>query len=251
MRILIKDSRVNKRCYTILILAFVCCSLNGTSFTCSSTAEIQNALASVSAGDTILITPGTYSGPVVSINGKGCDFGSERPGTADAPITIKSANPSDTATLCGPDIASNYVFYLNNAGHWIIGDLKLTGSQKGIVLDNSSNARISSCEVFSIGMEGIHIRSNSSNCIIEDCSIHATELSTGGYGEGIYIGTDRGSWNTYGKTCYDNPITRCTLGPDVAAEHVDIKEGTRRTIVEYCTFNAFGFGPASAGRISV
>lgn len=40
--------------------------------------------------------------------------------------------------------------------------------------------------------------------------------------------------------CDNNLITHCVIGPGVTAEHVDIKEGTTGTIVEYCTLNGAG-----------
>jgi len=222
------------------ILLYICFSLHGITYKCSSSVDIQNALDAASPGDTIIINTGTYVGTLRSINSKGCHFGSIQPGTASEPITIKSANSSNMAVLSGSDVASAYVFYIFNADYWIIQDLMFTGAQKGIVLDQSSNTRIINCKVYGIGMEGIHLRDGSSNCSVETCSISDTGLNTPGYGEGVYVGTDKGSWDTYAPACYDNIITNTVFGPNITAEHLDIKEGTRRTIVEYCEFNGTG-----------
>jgi hypothetical protein len=239
---------INIQSYMLVIAILLCThfALNGITYTCSSVTDIQSALACVEAGDTILIQPGTYVGTLQSINGKSCHFGSTKAGTSSSPITIKSANASNKAVLSGNDVAGNYVFYIYHADYWVIENISITGAQKGIMLDRSDHTQIIKCDLYTIGMEGIHIRDGSSDCRIEDCHVSDTGLHTQGYGEGVYIGTDRGSWDTYDPACHDNVVTGCTFGPNVAAEHIDIKEGTRRTIVEYCTFNGTGITGANS-----
>ena len=68
-----------------------------------------------------------------------------------------------------------------------------------------------------------------------------------GYGEGIYVGSDKdqhlgtsGSGNKYNRNCDYNTIENCILGPNITAEAIDVKEGTRNTIIRYNTFYAEG-----------
>ena len=66
-----------------------------------------------------------------------------------------------------------------------------------------------------------------------------TGVVSPGYGEAIYVGSAE-STTEYGHECHYNTIRNCKLGPNVAAEHVDIKEYTIGTTVENCTFDGTG-----------
>jgi hypothetical protein len=70
--------------------------------------------------------------------------------------------------------------------------------------------------------------------------VHHTGLVMPGYGEAIYWNTDKGSWSTYDPDVSHTTVRNCTLGPYVAAEAVDIKEGASEMIIEYNTFDATG-----------
>lgn len=197
--------------------------------TVSSTSELKSALSNAQAGDTIVVKPGTYTGT----------FSSSKNGTSSNPITITSEEGSSKAVLKGSSQSSGIV--LNIKGdYWRVRKLKVTNGQKGIVLDNANNCHVYDCEVYDVGMEGIHIRDNSCNNNIDKCIVKNTGKVNQGYGEGIYVGTANSAWDTYGKDCNNNKIKRCTLGPGITAEHIDIKEGTVGTIVEDCTMNGTG-----------
>ncbi|MDE5754774.1 MAG: hypothetical protein K2H89_09590, partial [Oscillospiraceae bacterium] len=75
--------------------------------------------------------------------------------------------------------------------------------------------------------------------LAESCKVHDTGLVSPGYGEAIYVGSAV-STTDYGHDCNDNIIRRCELGPNVTAEHIDVKEYTTGTIIEYCTFDGTG-----------
>ena len=107
------------------------------------------------------------------------------------------------------------------------------------MIDNSNYTKIKNCEVYHIGSEGIHLRDNSSNCLIESCNVHDTGVVSPGYGEAIYVGSAE-STTEYSHECHYNTIRNCKLWPNVAAEHVDIKEYTIGTTVENCTFDGTG-----------
>jgi len=64
-------------------------------------------------------------------------------------------------------------------------------------------------------------------------TIQRTGLVQKGFGEGVYIGSAFGNWRCYGENGAGTPdrsdrisVIGNRFGPDVAAEHIDIKEGT-------------------------
>ena len=56
------------------------------------------------------------------------------------------------------------------------------------------------------------------------------------------------STTEYGHECHYNTIKNCKLGPNVAAEHVDIKEYTIGTTVENCTFDGTGMSGENSAK---
>lgn len=198
----------------------------------TSSEELTAALADAKAGDEIILREGIYQND--KWPGKWAAFYAEASGTAEAPITIRSEDPAHPASICGVDQSNKIALYIIG-DYWRIRDLRAGEAQKGIVLDKSSHSIISGCEVFNIGSEGIHLRDDSSYCLIEHCNIHDTGTVTPKYGEGIYIGSAVGT-EGYGFDCHYNVVRGCTISR-VAAECVDIKEFTRGTLVEDCEFD--------------
>jgi hypothetical protein len=70
-------------------------------------------------------------------------------------------------------------------------------------------------------------------------NIHDTGKSSAGFGEGFYVGSDNSSWN-YKPACDNNTLKNSTIGPGVAAELADIKEGTTGTVIDNCIFHGTG-----------
>ena len=62
--------------------------------------------------------------------------------------------------------------------------------------------------------------------MIERNSIHNTGLSRAGYGEGIYVGSDKSVHYYYNATVAFVTIRDNIIGPNVRAEGIDVKEGT-------------------------
>ncbi len=201
-----------------------------------TTQKLLDALANAKAGDEIILAEGTYTNDVHY--GEWAAFYSHGEGTSENPIIIRSENPENPATICGVDRSNKIALYITG-DYWKIQNINASEAQKGIVLDNSNYSVISECEVYNVGLEGIHLRDNSSYCIIEECYVHDSGKVKPAYGEGIYIGSSH-TTSGYGYDCNYNIVRGCKLGPNVAAEHIDIKEYTIGTLVENCTFDAAG-----------
>lgn len=210
----------------------------------TNTEELKSALENAQAGDEIVLAEGEYI-----YNGstsKGYMFKSYGEGTEENPIIIRSENPEKPAVLSGSSTASNYVFSVFG-DWWEIRNLKFTNAQKGVMIENSNYTKIIECEVYNIGSEGIHFRDNSSYCLAENCYVHDTGVVSPGYGEAIYVGSAK-STTGYGFDCHYNTIRGCKLGPDVAAEHVDVKEYTIGTIIEDCIFDGTGMSGENSSK---
>jgi hypothetical protein len=207
--------------------------------TCTTADAIDDALNEALPGDTIQIESGTYTGT---------SFKTGNAGTALLPIVIESLDSTDQATLSYGSTSSGTILEINHE-YWVVRNLKLNTGNKGIVLDAASYSIVNNVTVDSIGQEAIHVINGSSNVQILNCTITNTGTVENGYGEGVYVGSDYTKWieegGKYAKECDDVLIKACTIGPDVRAEHIDIKEGTLRTIVEDCIFNGEGMTNAN------
>ncbi len=244
--------RRNRLLTLILISAMVVLSISGfgkfattqvdaavlRTVTCSTATEIINALKNARPGDRIVIRPGTYTGSV-SASGNGAFFYSGANGTSANHIIIESESASNPAILQGTGTASNYTLYITG-DYWEIKNLKIATAQKGLMLDHANYCYISNCEIYNVGMEALHFRDGSSNNLAENLNIHDTGKNTPAYGEGVYVGSDKGKWSTYNMECNNNIVRNSVIGPGVTAEHVDIKEGTTGTVIEGCAFRGTG-----------
>ena len=209
----------------------------------TTTEELLAALADVQAGDEIILREGIYQND--EWFGEWAAFYAIADGTPEQPIIIRSEDPEHPATICGVT-QENKVALKIIGSYWEIHDLKICEAQKGIFLQQSEYSIISGCEVYNIGAEAIHIIDNSSFNLVEDCYVHDAGTYTPQYGEGVYIGS---AMNTegYGYDCHYNTVRSCQFGPNIAADHVDIKEYTIGNIVENCTFDGTGIQNQNGG----
>ena len=210
----------------------------------TNTEELKSALENAEAGDEIILASGEYV--YEGSTSKGYMFKSYGEGTEQAPIIIRSENPEEPAVLMGNSTSSNIVF-TTFGDWWEIRDIKFTNAQKGIMIENSNNTKVIGCEIYNIGSEGIHFRDNSSYGLADDCYVHDTGVVSPGYGEAIYVGSAK-STKGYGFDCHYNTIRNCRLGPNVAAEHVDVKEYTIGTVIENCTFDGTGMSGENSSK---
>lgn len=209
----------------------------------TNTDELIAALADAKPGDEIILREGVYMND--KWLGKWAAFFAEASGTPEQHIIIRSEDPAHPATINGATQESKYA--LNIIGsYWEIRDLKIGESSKGIFLAKSEHSVISGCEVYNTGGEGIHVIDNSSYNLVENCWVHDTGTISPQYGEGVYIGSAKNATD-YGFECHYNTVRGCKFGPNVAADHVDIKEFTHHNVVEYCTFDGTGIQGQNGG----
>ncbi|HEY9029157.1 MAG TPA: hypothetical protein VIP05_33035 [Burkholderiaceae bacterium] len=197
-----------------------------TTYDVSTASELTSALGKVNPGDTISLAAGTYRG----------SFTATRSGAKGNPITLKG--PS-TAVLTN----SGYGFHLQ-ANYWKLSGFSVNGASKGIVLDGANHNLLTGLTVHAIDEEGIHFRTFSSDNVLQNSKVYDTGRTGPGYGEAIYIGSANSNWGslTGGQpdTSNRNCVSGNTIGPDVAAEGVDIKEGTVGGIVVGNHYDATG-----------
>lgn len=222
----------------------------GRAVAVSTSAQLSAALADALPGDVITMADGTYtSGGVAAglvIGGKRYygTFVLERSGTATAPIVLQGTR---AAVIDGKPGAigtgTQYGLYLANADHVIVSGITVTNVTKGIVLDETSHARLSGIEVHTTGQEGIHLRTFSSDNVAIGNVVHDTGKKNETYGEGLYVGSANSNWGTYSgglpdrsdrNQLIDNTIYR------TSAESMDIKEGTTGGVIRGNTFDGLG-----------
>ncbi|MBB5159006.1 right-handed parallel beta-helix repeat-containing protein [Saccharopolyspora phatthalungensis] len=194
-----------------------------------SAAELRAALGAAKPGDTIRLAPGNYDGSFVAT----------AKGTAEAPITLMG--PLAAVLSNG----SGYGLHLDGAEHWKLTGFSVSNAKKGIVLDRSQHVVIDNVEVSQIAEEAVHFRTSSSDNLIQESRIHHIGLVKPQYGEAIYFGSAKSNWDQYGENggpdrSDRNQALNNKLGPNVAAEHIDIKEGTEGGLVRGNTFDGQG-----------
>ncbi|WP_282942606.1 chondroitinase-B domain-containing protein [Paenibacillus sp. RC67] len=99
---------------------------SGTVVNVTNTTELKAAITAATAGTTIVLANGTYSGP----------FSISKNGTASNPIVIKAANQGQGV------IAGTGGFKLSNSSYITLDGLKFTNTGTAISLSASSNVRI-------------------------------------------------------------------------------------------------------------
>ncbi|TDD46054.1 hemagglutinin protein [Kribbella antibiotica] len=218
----------------------------GTAVDVSTAAQLQTALANAQPGQTIRLAAGQYHGSFVT----------QRPGTASAPITLTGPasavlindGPTGDAPSCPAPTAgwdSGYGLWLFGAPYWKLTGFTVQDSKKGIVLDNSHHVTIDGVSVHHTDEEGVHFRRSSADGVIKNSTVTDAGLVQKGYGEGVYIGSANSNWSCHGNTGGVDKSDRVQvldnhIGPNIAAEPIDVKEGTTGGIIRGNTFNGRG-----------
>lgn len=204
-----------------------------------SATKLYIALDRVIPGDVISLAAGTYAGNFI-INRSG----------ASALVPIRLTGPDNAYIQSNTFNGNRYGLHLQQVRHWTIEGFTVRNAKKGIVLDGSSYNILTNLIVQDTEEEGVHLRTNSTDNIIENSRIYNTGLKAPGYGEGIYIGSAASNWLTYTNGNPDksdrNQVIGNLIGPNVRAEGVDIKEGTSHGIVRDNVFDGSGISGINA-----
>ncbi|MGK2875559.1 MAG: NosD domain-containing protein [Nocardioides sp.] len=209
--------------------------------------ELTAALADARPGDLIQLADGTYTtkgtaapSPVGDKTYVGT-FVLAKSGTAENPIVVRGSRDAVIDGKPGDDgTGTQYGFYLIDADYTRIEGLTVTNVAKGIVADRSSNSRIQGVLVHTVGQEGIHLRSFSSDNVVKDNVVRLTGMKNSTYGEGIYVGSANSNWGTYSGGEPDASDRNLILDNDISqtgAESMDIKEGTTGGTIMGNTFD--------------
>lgn len=206
-------------------LAYSACA---ATFAVSSPAQLTAALNRAQAGDTIALAAGTYHG----------NFVIARSGSAGSPIHL--IGPAGAVLQGG----SGYGLHLDHASHWIVDGFTVSHADKGVVLDGANHNILQNLSVHDIGAEGIHFRAFSSDNTLKNSHVYRTGVTAAGFGEGVYIGSAHSNWCSYTNCKPDNSdrnrIIANTIGPQVNAEGLDIKEGSSGGLVQGNRFDGSG-----------
>lgn len=197
----------------------------------SSSAALSSALAGARAGDLILLADGTYRG----------EFRALVSGTAAQRISL-CGGPSAIVDAGSQSVYDGVV--LRGASNWTVAGFTITNALRAVMAERVTNDTIRGLTIHAIGQEGIHLRTFSSKNAVVANRIYDTGRGVAEYGEGIYIGTWNGAWCQYSSCQPDrsdsNLVAQNTLGPDVRAEHIEIKEGTTGGELRGNTFDGRG-----------
>lgn len=233
--------------FGLLFFAFISCAhkvVESNSFKKRNLVSVANspqltvALLEAKPGDSILLEDGIYEGKFL--------ISSAVNGTQKEPITLFG---SRKAILDAGTIQTGYVLNLK-ANFWRIKGFTIRNGLKGLVVDGGNHNLIDGIFVTQIGEEAIHLRTFSKHNRIQNSEITYTGLKTPDYGEGIYIGTAYSNWPKISEgepdRCDSNQILYNKIGPFVAAECIDIKEGTTGGLIKGNTFESQGITGANS-----
>ncbi|GAA1799729.1 hypothetical protein HC028_16550 [Planosporangium flavigriseum] len=202
----------------------------------SDAKSLETALSGAAPGTSILMEDGVYAGR----------FEASVSGTAEKPIFLCG---SAGAVIDAGDINGGYAFHLNGASYWRLVGFTLRNGQKGLMADRVQRTVIQGLTVEQIGDEGIHLRTFSTDNIVENNTVRKTGLRREKFGEGIYIGSAQSNWCEHSGCNPDqsdrNIIRRNTIS-ETTAEAVDIKEGTSGGTVVGNTFDGSSLSDSAA-----
>lgn len=209
-------------------------NMTGREIKVSNVEELFNAVRNALPNDVILVESGIYDYTAYQGAEK---IDTSASGEENAPITLKASDPENPPVITGTSPDNGYVLQITG-DYWIVENLCITTSQKGIVLDNSNHTIIRNCDIGNTGSEAVAIRDGSSRCLIQNCNIHDSGVVTAGYGEGVYIGSSY-TVSGFDYKCDYNVVDGCVFR-NISAEHIDVKEFTTGTEIYNCTFYGLG-----------
>jgi hypothetical protein len=186
----------------------------------ASQAELENAIARVQPGDRIELADGAYVGGILLT----------RSGSPAAAVTLHGSRRAiiDAGSMGRPAITLK-------ASHWVIQGIGVTNGLFGVYVEGGHNNLLDSIDVWHIGQEGVTFADFSSDNVLQHSRIRDTGVAIPEYGEGVYVGSPIGRWVEVTGGPPDrsdrNLILDNAVGPDVRAEHIDVKEGTSGGVI--------------------
>jgi len=234
---------------------------------CNTIACIQNAMATAQPGAEIIIASGTYQftneDKIPGSFGRNSYLYSGQDGTVSNRIILRGEDPNNPPLIKGVDYNDGYLLGLEG-NYWTIQDIEFQTGSKGVILDDADYTLLINLEIHDVGEEALHFRHGTSDSTADNCNIHDTgrNPTKTDFGEGVYIGSDRSVHNlAYNDTdayCADfkrnqgrcgrfyNPsvnnitVKNSKFGPNVTAEHFDVREGSCHIFIDNNEFDAAG-----------
>jgi hypothetical protein len=197
----------------------------------ATSTQLAAALLNAQPGDLILLADGTYTGPF---------------------IATVSGTASERITLCGSRNAviqtgstSTLGFALSiRASYWTVKGFTVTAAQQGVAVEGGTRNEIVGLAVHGTGQEAIKLYKVSTYNTVRENHIYDTGLWNAEWGEGVYVGSYHGHWpqNSGGNpdASDHNQVLDNQFGPDVRAEHIDVKEGTTGGLIQGNHFDGRG-----------
>jgi Right handed beta helix region len=189
--------------------------------------SLADALEAARPGTVILLKRGTYAGK----------FMFRVSGSDERPIWLCGEKG---AVIDGGGIDKGYGLHLDRSAWINVIGLTVRNAQKGIMVDGGKRIRIQDCTVRQVGDEGIHLRANTVESIIQRNTVSDTGKRREKFGEGIYIGTAESNWRTVtggAADASDRNLVIDNVIRGTTAEAIDVKEGTSRGVLARNTFD--------------
>ena len=236
---------------------------------CNSISCIQNAMANAQPGTEIVIATGTYefslSDKIPGAFERNAYLYSGQDGNSADRIILRGEDPNERPVIKGLDYEDGYLLGLEG-DYWTIKDIEFMTGSKGVILDDADYTELINLEIHDVGEEALHFRHGTSFSSADNCFIHDTGRTTSksDFGEGVYIGSDRSvhnlDYNAQGNEAYCaewkrnqgrcgqfyNPnvshitVKNSIIGPNVTAEHFDVREGSCQIFIENNVMDAKG-----------
>ena len=189
--------------------------------------DLHAALDSARAGDQIHLADGTY-------DANGWGFAVNVSGTAAHCIKLYGSPAAiiDANSLTGWDGLT-----LNGASYWTFEGFTITDALRAVIAFGAIHDYCQNLQIHHTGQAGIELKTSSTHNVIEASTIWDTGVAVAVWGEGIYIGTaDIGG----SDHCDSNAVVGNTMGPNVRAEHIDVKPGSDYGLIRDNAFDGTG-----------
>jgi hypothetical protein len=166
---------------------------------------------------------------------------------------------SQRITLCGSSAAvintgSNSLMPaigMIGGNYWTFSGFTITNALFGFWAQKSSHLLIEGLTLHAIGQEAIEIFNFSKYAVIRNNRIYDTGTRIAEYGEGVYIGSAYEKWAEFTGGQPDHSDSSLVegniIGPNVRAEHVDVKEGTVGGVIRNNVFDGTGLVESEPG----